>query len=78
MWLNLGEQRSSSIENQFIHCNSASYVDAKWSKSHGDLMRPCRVIVPAVSKKVYKVNQAWLEIDNVNQYYVTTFRFSTI
>ena len=38
-------------ENQFTHSISASNVDEKWSKNHGDLMHPGKVIALLSSGK---------------------------
>ena len=34
-------------------------------------------VIPGASKKAYKVNQAYLQIDNVNQKYLTILKFYT-
>ena len=51
MWLKLCKNRRSSVKNRFIHSNSASNVDEKWSKNHDALMRPYKVIAPKISIK---------------------------
>ena len=47
----LNENRRNLIKNQFTQPESALSVDdEKWSKNHDDLIRPCRIIAPQISK----------------------------
>ena len=44
MWFKLGE-------NKFTHSISALNIAEKWSKNHGDLIHPSKVIAPPSSEK---------------------------